>query len=104
MAGNASSNGAPRIRGANPTSRITRIHHEKCWIDGGEADGSRPRVPASEGRKTGPSVPIRKEKIVRHETKNLQIIVAEGFFEPNRINLQQKDDYPHMEFADEVPI
>jgi hypothetical protein len=60
---------------------------------------SRPRVPASEGRKTGPSVPIRKEKIVRHETKNLQIIVAEGFFEPNRINLQQKDDYPRPRHA-----
>jgi hypothetical protein len=40
MAGNASSNGVPRFRGANLTSRISRIHHEKGWIDEGEATGS----------------------------------------------------------------
>lgn len=54
-------------------------------------------APVCQLRKGGnraPSVPTCKEGIVRHETKNLQIIVAERFFEPHCINLQQKDDAP----------
>jgi hypothetical protein len=53
-------------------------------------------VSASKIAQTGPSVPICKERIVRHETENFQVIVVERFLKPDRINLQQKDDHPAL--------